>query len=102
MLSGHRTRGQHRLATDAIADYQELVAPYAAAAREAQRRLVYFRFGEHPPLLGPEDGAEQHDLNPTGGFEAFVREVHAVIEEAGRGTIYVFDCLSHLAEVWGL
>ena len=86
---------------DAIADYQELVAPYAAAAREAQRRLVYFRFGEHPPLLGPEDGAEQHDLNPTAGFEAFVREVHAVIEKAGRGTIYVFDCLSHLAEVWG-
>ena len=38
---------------------------------------------------------------PTCGFEAFVRSVHAVIETAGRGTLYVFDCLSHLAETWG-
>ncbi|MGA2863081.1 MAG: PEP/pyruvate-binding domain-containing protein [Verrucomicrobiota bacterium] len=86
---------------DAIADYQELVAPYAAAAQAAQRRLVYFRFADHPPLLPPGISAEQHDLDPARGFEAFARSVHAVIEEAGRGTIYVFDCLSHLAVTWG-
>jgi hypothetical protein len=85
---------------DAIADYQELVAPYAAAARAAQRRLIYFRFADHPILL-EADSAEQHQLDPTRGFEEFVRGVHAVIEEAGRGAIYVFDCLSHLAAAWG-
>ena len=86
---------------DAIADYQELVAPYATAAEHAHRRLVYFRFGQHPPLLPEGPGVERHELDPASGFEAFVRQVHGVIEEAGRGTLYVFDCLSELAEAWG-
>jgi hypothetical protein len=86
---------------DAIADYQELVVPYAAAAEKAHRRLVYFRFASHPPLLPPGAGIEQHVMDPAAGFEAFVRQVHEVIEEAGRGTLYVFDCLSHLADTWG-
>jgi hypothetical protein len=86
---------------DAIADYQELVAPYAAAARAAHRHLVYFRFADHPPLLPVDPGIEQHQIDPARGFEVFVREVHAVIERAGRGTIYVFDCLSNLAATWG-
>lgn len=84
-----------------IADYQELVFAYATAAHMAHRHLVYFRFADHPPLLPAEAGAEQHDLDPSRGFEGFVREVHAVIEGAGRGTIHVFDCLSHLAATWG-
>jgi pyruvate, water dikinase len=85
---------------DAIPDYQELVVPYAAAARKAQRRLIYFRFADHPPLLPPE-GAEQYQFDAARGFEEFVRSVHEVIVAAGRGAIYVFDCLSHLASVWG-
>lgn len=86
---------------DAIADYQELVTPYASAARGAHRHLVYFRFADHPPLLPVDPAIEQHQLDPARGFESFVRAVHAVIERAGRGTIYVFDCLSHLAATWG-
>jgi hypothetical protein len=85
---------------DAIADYQALVVPYAAAAKAAQRHLVYFRFADHPELLSAESGAERHELDPARGFEAFVRGIHSVIEEAGRGTLYVFDCLSHLAATW--
>jgi pyruvate, water dikinase len=85
---------------DAIDDYQELVAPYAAAAKKAGRHLIYFRFGDHPPLLSPELGADQFDLDPASGFEAFVRGVHNHIEAAGRGAIYVFDCLSSLAAAW--
>jgi pyruvate, water dikinase len=81
---------------DAIADYQEFVSPYAAAAQAVGRHLVYFRFADHPALLSPGSGVKQHDLDPTCGFEAFVRNVHAVIESAGPGTLYVFDCLSHL------
>lgn len=72
---------------DAIPDYLELVEPYAAAAKQASRRLVYFRFATHPPLLAPDSGAEEHALDPSQGFEVFVRDVHRVIEEAGRGTI---------------
>ncbi len=84
-----------------ISDYQEFVLPYGAAARAEGRRLIYFRFADEPPLLSRRDAAEQHDLDPAYGFEFFVRKVHAVIESAGPGTAYVFDCLSSLAEAWG-
>lgn len=84
----------------AVADYRELVEPYAAAARAAQRRLIYFRFGEHPELLPPDFGAERRELDPALGFEAFVRGIHSTIVGAGRGAIYVFDCLSCLATAW--
>lgn len=77
--------------------YRALVRPYAAAARAARLRLIYFRFAEHPPLL---EAVEMHQLDPGAGFDAFVDQVHSVIEAAGRGTLYVFDCLSHLADVW--
>src|SRR5512137_505548 len=101
VLSGIEPGDNIVWAVDAIADYQEFVSPYVAAARAAGRRLVYFRFADHPALLPPGSGIEQQDLDPARGFEAFVRSVHAVIEAAGRGTIYVFDCLSHLAVTWG-
>lgn len=82
---------------DALEPYRALVEPYAAAARAARLRLIYFRFADHLPLL--EDAAI-HSPDPTAGFEAFVDQVHSVIESAGRETLYVFDCLSYLAEVW--
>lgn len=85
---------------DDIADYHELVAPYAAAAQAAHRRLIYFRFADHPALLPEQPEIERHNLASTMGFESFVRTIHGVIENAGRGTIYVFDCLSQLADAW--
>ena len=84
---------------DAWEAYHALVVPYAEAARAAGRRLVYFRFGPDAPLL-ERDAAEWHEVEAAGGFEPFVRAIHAVIEEVGTGGIYVFDCLSHLAETW--
>lgn len=87
-------------AVEDIRDYRELVEPYAAAARRAGRRLVYFRFASHPPLLPGDAGAEQHDVDPTAGFDAVVRRVHSVIEGARPGTMFVFDCLSDLAAAW--
>jgi len=39
-------------------------------------------------------------LRPEIGFETFTAQIHKVIEEAGRGTFYVFDCLSDLAADW--
>ena len=79
-------------------EYLALVRPYAEAARRQKRRLIYFRFASHPPLL--DGDAEMHCPNPADGFDAFVDQVHAVIEAAGRETMYVFDCLSDLAEAW--
>lgn len=79
-------------------EYLALVKPYADAALAQQRRLIYFRFADHPRLLDAR--AETHRIDPAIGFEAFVDRVHSVIEAAGRETFYVFDCLSHLADAW--
>ena len=86
---------------DTIEEYQELVTPYVAAARAAGRRLIYFRFADHPPLVDAGDSAvEVCVVDINAGFETVVRQVHDVIERAGMRALYVFDCLSHLADQW--
>jgi hypothetical protein len=85
---------------DAVEDYQALIAPYAAAARAAGRRLIYCRFASHEPLVADSFDAEVHRPNPCLGFESFVTHVRRVIEDAGRHAVYVFDCLSELASIW--
>ncbi len=83
-----------------ITDYQALVGPYVKAALAAGQRLVYFRFAGHPALIEAQEGIEVHQLDPAVGFEQFVTQVHDVIEEIGKGGVYVFDCLSDLADAW--
>jgi hypothetical protein len=85
---------------DTVADYAELVKPYAEAARRDRRRLIYFRFAGHEQLIPDDFGAEIHRPDPQLGFESFVTQVHEVIEEAGKHAVYVFDCLSDLASLW--
>jgi len=85
---------------DGIADYQAFVTPYVAAAARDGRRLVYFRFARHPPLVPADCPCERHTLAPEAGFEGFIHAIHRVIGEAGVGAYYVFDCLSDLATDW--
>ncbi len=86
---------------DSIDAYPALIAPFAGAATASGRHLVYFRFAKHAPLLAEETGANIHEIDCSVGFEGFVRQVHAIIEQAGRGAVHVFDCLTHLADTWG-
>ena len=81
-------------------EYAALVTRYAEAAIAHRQRLVYFRFAEHPPLLDDNTDIEIHRPCPADGFDAFVDQVHSVIEAAGPETIYVFDCISGLADAW--
>src|SRR5512144_2494086 len=83
-----------------VEDYLPFVSPYCEDALRKGKKLVYFRFARHPELVGEESGAEIHRLNPEVGFETFTAEIHRVIEGAGRGTFYLFDCLSDLAADW--
>lgn len=80
--------------------YAPFVASYCRSALERGRRLVYFRFAGHDPLVAAQSGVEIRELHLKQGFEAFTTDVHQVIEESGRGVWYVFDCLSDLAAVW--
>lgn len=85
---------------DSVEDYLHLVTPFVGRARAEGRRLVYFRFARHAPLVAEGTGVEVHRLNPAVGFETFTAAIHRVIERAGRGAFYVFDCLSDLAADW--
>ncbi|MBT3286221.1 MAG: pyruvate, phosphate dikinase [Victivallales bacterium] len=85
---------------DSIADYQEFVTPYMEHARLNRQRMVYFRFANHEPLMDESSGAQICELHPEEGFEAFIMEIHRTINEEGRATLFVFDCLSTLAPDW--
>jgi len=85
---------------DAIEDYMAMVAPFCEAGLRSGRRMVYFRFASHEPVVPEDCQVERHELDPADGFETFIAEIHAVIERTGRGALYVFDCLSELAADW--
>jgi hypothetical protein len=85
---------------EAIEDYAEFVRPYARYAAQNRQRLIYFRFADHPPLLGADSGAIICNINPEAGFEPFIAEIHRVISEEGRASVFLFDCLSELAPDW--
>lgn len=97
ILSGVRPGDNIVWHIQSLEEYRTLVKPYAEAALANGRRLIYFRFADHAQLLS---GAETYCVDPGRGFDAFVDDVHSVIEAAGRETQYVFDCLSSLAEIW--
>lgn len=83
-----------------IEDYRRLVIPYERAGQENGSARIYFRFASHPPLLEETPGLVIHRFDPTRGFEAFVRDIHRVIENNGPGPVYIFDSLTDLAEAW--
>ena len=85
---------------DSIEDYLPVLGPLCSEASRLRRKLIYFRFARHAPLLKDDCGAEIYQLNPEEGFERFLTEILDVIERAGPGAYYIFDCLSDLAADW--
>jgi len=85
---------------DTIEDYQYFVEPYVKQALADRREVVYFRFGQHPPVIEKDLGVETFQLDPREGFEPFACAIHAIATEKGVGTFYVFDCLSELLSAW--
>ncbi len=83
-----------------INDYLPFVEPFAQAALARGRRLIYFRFAKHQPLLSPGDDIEIRQLDPEAGFESFISQIHQAIELGKNTCCYVFDCLSDLAVDW--
>jgi len=85
---------------DSVVDYAPFVEPYCTSAAERGKQLIYFRFGDHEPLITERATAQIHQFDPRAGFEAFIFNIHHVIEKSDRGAWYVFDCLSDLAVAW--
>ena len=85
---------------ESLEDYQPFLKPYCDAGRRLEYACVYFRFAKHPPLLTEADGVQVVPLKPEAGFEAFLSEIHKVVEHHQHRAFYVFDCLSDLAADW--
>ena len=85
---------------DQLQDYINLVAPFAASALQAGRKLVYLRFASHPSVLPPDARIRMIAVDPSPGFDTFSGEVHRIIAEQGPEVFYVFDNLSALVVEW--
>ncbi len=83
-----------------VSEYEDIVMPFVDAAKEAGRRVVYFRFGNHRPLLDAADVDCVYEVDAATGFEGFATKTHQIIAEEGEKVFYVFDCLSDLLEQW--
>jgi hypothetical protein len=83
-----------------IEEYLQVVRPYIAQARKDNRRLVYFRFGNHKPLVADDEVSIVYTVDASVGFESFATKIHDIIEKEGLKAFYVFDCLSDLLEFW--
>jgi len=83
-----------------IEDYLKVLEPYIRQAKKDGRRLVYFRFGNHAPLMSDDEPSVVYKLDTSEGFELFALKVHDFIEREGLKAFYVFDCLSDLLESW--
>jgi len=81
-------------------DYRRFVTPFIESAASAGRRIIYLRFGQHPPLVSKSANIHIENVDALGGFEAFTGRVWRLIEEHGRGAFYVCDCLSDLLDAW--
>ncbi|GEJ58085.1 PEP/pyruvate-binding domain-containing protein [Anaeromyxobacter diazotrophicus] len=100
VLGGLRAGDNVVFQVESTDDYALLARPFVARALAQGRRLVYFRFARHAPLVEEGAGVRVERLSPAIGFESFTAAIHRAIAEAGPGAFHVFDCLSDLAADW--
>lgn len=81
-------------------DYRQVLERYITQAKCDQRRLVYFRFGSHEPLMSHDESSVVYTIDASEGFESFTTKIYSLIEQEGKRAFYVFDCLSDLLQFW--
>ena len=99
LLTGLRAGDNVIFQVDTVGDYAPFVTHFLGGAGDG-RRITYFRFAKHEPLIAPGPGVDIHEFSPEDGFEAFVSGIHRVVRDNGQGGYYVFDMLSDLAVDW--
>ena len=86
---------------DSIDEYRPFVKAFAEDVKKKGGKLIYFRFAGHPELLDAKDKSiDTQFIDLSNGFETSTADMHRIIEKAGRGAYFVFDCLSDLTVHW--
>ncbi|MCR5595394.1 MAG: PEP/pyruvate-binding domain-containing protein [Lachnospiraceae bacterium] len=83
-----------------LSEFKLFMEPYIRQAKEDQRKIIYFRFASHEPLLEDCPEIETINIPLSHRFETFTVDIHNAIDRAGRDAFYVFDCLSELQTAW--
>ncbi|MCR5717102.1 MAG: PEP/pyruvate-binding domain-containing protein [Lachnospiraceae bacterium] len=83
-----------------LSEFRLFMEPYLKQAIEDHRRIIYFRFASHPPLVEDCDGIETIHIPLSHRFETFTVDIHNIIDKEGKDVFYVFDCLSELQTAW--
>ena len=81
-------------------EYLQVARPFIRQAKADGRRLIYFQFGRHDPLMSEDEPSVAYKLDTSEGFEKFAAKIHDIIESEGDKAFYVFDCLSDLLDSW--
>ena len=85
---------------DSLEDYGYFVQLFVKRALKEKKRVVYMQFGDHKPIIKPQNNVTTYSLDPTSGFESFSTEVHNIITKEGKHVYYIFDSLSNLLSSW--
>ncbi len=83
-----------------LADFKLFMEPYINQAILDKRRIIYFRFASHEPLLEKTKEVEMIKIPLSHRFETFTVDIHNIIAREGKDVFYVFDCLSELQAAW--
>ena len=83
-----------------LSEFRLFMEPYIEQAIRDERKIIYFRFASHEPLICDRPEVKTIEVPLSHRFETFTVEIHNAIEREGRDTFYVFDCLSELQAVW--
>ena len=85
---------------DNLEQFKLFMEPYVKQAILDKRKLVYFRFATHEPLLEEQEGLKIIKVELNHRFENFTVKIREHITREGRDAFYVFDCLSELQTAW--
>jgi len=80
-----------------LPDYVFFATPFIRSALEEGRNCVYIHFAPYHPIIDDYPGLEVIEVDPGRGFDHFSRTVHNIVEEQGKGAVYLVDNLSALA-----
>lgn len=80
--------------------FKLFMRPYVEQAIKDQRKIIYFRFASHEPLIEDRPEVKTVVIPLSHRFETFTVDIHYFIEQEGFDAFYVFDCLSELQAAW--
>ena len=83
-----------------LEQFKLFMRPYVEQAIKDQRKIIYFRFASHEPLIEDRPEVKTVVIPLSHRFETFTVDIHYVIEQEGFDAFYVFDCLSELQAAW--